>query len=329
MKQAEILAVEWLRALRGKRSQRGFSQRLGYRSNIAYRWESGGCYPTARTTLGIMKTLRHDVRAAVTRFYGSAPAWLSTVDPTSREGIATMLDDLRGRTPIVDLAERSGFSRHRVARWLSGATEPRLHEWLALVEASSLRLLDFVAAFFEPRLLPSMANDYRRLKAVREAAYSRPLSHVVLRALELSAYRALPTHDLGFLAQCLDMPERDVAEAIELLHAAGQVRPQGQHWVPVDEAVIDMRADKALSKKLKSFWLEQAAVRALTDTEGMFGYNLFSVSEKDLERLRALHLRNYREMQEIIAQSQPNERVVLFAAQLFCLDSNARAGTRA
>ena len=42
---------------------------------------------------------------------------------------------------------------------------------------------------------------------------------------------------------------------------------------------------------------------------------------RDLKKLRAIHLRYYQEMVELIAQSKPNERVALFATQLFCLDN--------
>jgi hypothetical protein len=46
----------------------------------------------------------------------------------------------------VQLAACSGFSRHQAARWLAGATERKLPEWLALIDAASFRLLDFIAA---------------------------------------------------------------------------------------------------------------------------------------------------------------------------------------
>jgi hypothetical protein len=44
----EQISADWLRFMRGKRSQRSFSKRLGYRSNIAYRWETQ--VPSARLT---------------------------------------------------------------------------------------------------------------------------------------------------------------------------------------------------------------------------------------------------------------------------------------
>jgi hypothetical protein len=44
------------------------------------------------------------------------------------------------------------------------------------------------------------------------------------------------------------------------------------------------------------------------------------MSKADLEKARALHVRYYRDMKNLIRSSQPNERVVLFATQLYELD---------
>ena len=47
----ERIARGLLRELRGRRSQVQWSRRLGYRSNVAYAWESGRRWPTAAETL--------------------------------------------------------------------------------------------------------------------------------------------------------------------------------------------------------------------------------------------------------------------------------------
>src|SRR5690606_6604411 len=39
------LSREWVRAMRGPRSQTALSRRLGYRTNVIYRWESGARSP--------------------------------------------------------------------------------------------------------------------------------------------------------------------------------------------------------------------------------------------------------------------------------------------
>ena len=52
----------------------------------------------------------------------------------------------------------------------------------------------------------------------------------------------------------------------------------------------------------------------------MFSYNLFTVSSRDLERLRELHLAYFRQLRSIVAQSEPAERLVVANVQLFGLD---------
>jgi hypothetical protein len=74
------------------------------------------------------------------------------------------------------------------------------------------------------------------------------------------------------------------------------------------------------ARALKAHWLRLAAAHVERGGEGIFGYNLFSISKRDLAKAKQIHLRYYRELQELVARSKPNEHVALFAAQLFRLD---------
>src|SRR3954469_12392518 len=159
------LAADWLRFLRGKRSQRAFSKRLGYRSNIAYRWESEVCFPTAAEVLKIVERAGVPVAPRVHDFFGSALPAALPAQFESPAGVAALLRALRGNTHLVELARRSGFSRFSIARWLSGASEPRLPEFLALLEASSFRCLDFLSHFVGLEHLPSVAAEWKTLQA--------------------------------------------------------------------------------------------------------------------------------------------------------------------
>jgi transcriptional regulator with XRE-family HTH domain len=226
------LAAEWLRALRGRRSQVALSRRLGYRSNISYRWESGRCFPSASATLRLVQLLGGDVRASLARFYRSTPPWLAQVDVCSVQGVARLLDDLRGGAKRIELARRSGFSRFAVTRWLRGRADPTLPEFLALVEVTSQRLLDFVAAFTDPEQLPSARSAWRGLQAAREAAYGQPWSHAVLRALELDEYRALPAHQPGWIARRLGIAEALEQSSLDVLLRSGQVQLQAGRFEP-------------------------------------------------------------------------------------------------
>ncbi len=316
------LASEWLRALRGRRSQRALSRRLGYRTNIAYRWESGLCWPYASTVWAAMVKLGCDTRMGLEKFFQTAPRTVVELDLTSRGGIAALLQYMRQHTPIVAIAAETGHSRFSVSRWLKAESEPRWPEFLQLVDACSLRLVDFVSAFFDPAQLPCITARAKRLDATRRAAYELPLSHAVLRLLELSSYQALRRHRRGWIAERLGVAQAEETRCLQLLSEAGQVRWNGARWQVVEQGTIDTRADPALSRKLRTFW-GRRAVDALANGEpGKYVFNLMSVSAKDLERLKELQTKYFREMRAIVADSEPSERVVLYCSQLVPLHVN-------
>lgn len=315
----ERIAAELMRAVRGARSQEGFARRLGCRSNAIYTWESGRNFPTASRALTAAERAGIDVSSALRRFYVRPPAWLADADPTSPATVARLLDDLRGSTAIVALAKATGHSRFAVSRWLKGDAEPRLPDFLRLVEASSLRLLDFIACLVDPDAMPSVRDAYRDLEATRRAAYDAPLSQAFLRGLELSAYRALPEHRPGWLAERLGMPLDEERRCLALLLESGQVVFDGQRYAPARVMAVDTRRDPEAARRLRMFWTRTAAERLALAGQGnqsTSAYNVFGVSRADLARLRELQRAYFRQMRAIIAQSEPVEAVVLANLQL-------------
>jgi transcriptional regulator with XRE-family HTH domain len=319
MKHAQI-ARELMRSLRGARSQVALSRRLGYRTNAAYSWESGRDFPTAARFFEVAARVGVDVGAALERFYQRRPAFLEEHSPLSKGAVAALLTDLRGSMPVVELAARTGFTRFAIARWLNGSTEPRLPQFLALIDASSLRLLDFVAAFVEPSTLPSLEKPWLDLEATRRAAHEVPWTQAVLRCLELPAYAALEHHVQGFIAGQLGIPRDEEERCVSLLLESGQIKLEGTHYVVQQALTVDLRRDPASTRKLRSFWTGVALERLVTGSGGVYSYNVFGISNADLVRLRELHASYFQQMRAIIAQSQPVERVAITCTQLLALD---------
>ncbi len=320
------LSADWLRVLRGRRSQVAFSRRLGYRSNIAYRWESQRCFPTASGTLQMVAALGGDVTQSLQNFYRSAPPWLSGEDPCSISGVARLLDDLRGEASLVELSRRSGYSRFAVTRWLRGRADPTLPEFLTMIEYTSRRLLDFVASFTDPEHLPSARGAWRLLQGARQAAYDEPWSHAVLRALELDDYRALHTHEPGWLAGRLGISEQLEQSSLEVLERSRQIHFTGRHYAPTEIQSVDTRADPQRARQLRADWAAVGVERLRAGAQGLLSYNLSTVSRADLKRLEQLQRAHYRKLVNIIAESTPGECVVLYAAQLLELQPEAGVG---
>jgi transcriptional regulator with XRE-family HTH domain len=312
----EKLAIELVRELRGRRSQSAFSRRLGFRSNAVHAWEAGRAFPTAASFFRAAKRVGRDVDAALASFYrvplerGQAP------DLTTREGVARLLNDLRGRTSVVNLAETARRSRFAVARWLKGSAEPRLPDFLRLVECASLRLLDFLACFSDPAKLPSVANAWQTLESARRAVYELPWSHAVLRVIELEAYRSLKRHRPGFIADWLQIPREEEERCVALLLESGQIRKERGRLIPGASLTVDTRRDPERSRQVKAWWANVARERLLRGVEGTFSYNLFSVSRADLERIQELHRAYFRELRRIVADSEPSESIALATVHL-------------
>jgi DNA-binding phage protein len=318
----EQMAAELIRALRGRRSQLAFSRRLGFRTNVVHTWEAQRRWPTASRTLNAAQRAGVDPKAALARFYRTAPTWLSAHAPTSPEFVTRFLEDLRGRATIGDVAQRAGRSRFAVARWLKGDAEPRLPDFLRLVEAMSLRVLDFVAALVDPKELPSVRGRWQKLEAGRRAAFDLPWSHAVLRVIELESYQRHP-HRVGFIAEQLGITPDEERRCIEALLGSGQLDWDGSRY-RVGAQLTDTRHYPEAGRRLKIWWTRQALERLERDSEGLFSYNLFAVSERDYERLRELHLAYFRELRSIVAASQPAERVVLAHLSLLPLTAAAK-----
>ena len=314
------IAREFLRALRGRRSQAAFSRRLGYRTNVAYVWESGRAFPTAAKALAAAQRVGIDLRASLRRFYKTPPAWLDDTDLGSPEGVALLLEDLRGRTSVAELARATGKSRFALARWLRGAAEPRLPDFLLLIEKSSLRLLDWLACLVDPATLPSLERAWHELEARRRSAYDLPWSQAVLRTLELTDYRALGKHRPGWIAERIGISPEQERECLELLAQTGQIDSKRGRWELREVAAVDTRRDAEAEHRVKHWWSRLALERLDNAERGLLSYNVFAVSESDLARIRELQIAYFRQMRGIIAQSTPSERVVLASLSLVALD---------
>jgi hypothetical protein len=318
------LSEEWLRALRGRRSQRATSKRLGYGSNVVYRWETGRAAPPASSAFSAAKNYGVDLHAACATFLRLPKESAAHFTLDTPSGIGLLLETLRGKRTFVELATHTVANRFTLARWFRGTGEPSFPELLELVELLTGRLLDFVAAFVDPLKLPCLAQRWRSHVALREAAFDAPWSHAVLRCLELDDYAALPRHQPGWIARRIGIPKDEEERCLKLLERSGQIESKHERWAPVARATVDLGADPERSRALRRFWLEQALDRFDRRFRGAYGYNLFAIAEADYARLTRLYTEYFAAMRKVVAESRKGDRMVLFSGQLIVLD-DARA----
>jgi DNA-binding phage protein len=312
----EKLAKELIKALRGRRSQLALSRRLGYSSNVLHAWECGRRWPASSETLRIAERTGVDLRKALTRFYRTPPEWLAECDLTSPEFVWRFLQDQRGSTTIATLAERAGTNRFSMARWLNGEAEPRLPDFLRVVEATSLRLLDLIATLVDPDQLPSARDAWRRREAQRGLAIEEPWTQAVLRFLELPGADG----SAATIARRLRLEQDVVAGCLVALGRAGQAKRIGDRWHPVQVEAVDTRRTEETSRRLKGFWADVGSERLRIGARGTFAYNVFAVSEDQFRRLEDLQQAYYQSVRALVAEEVPAECVALVNLQMIRLD---------
>jgi len=303
----ERLSRELVRELRGKRSQAALRRRLERSSNVLHAWETGARYPSASDALRLLQLSGRPPQPLLNRF--------TACHGTTARALATsFLNGLLRDRSQAEVARALGVNRNTVARWLSGATEPRLPQLLAFVAVTTQRLLDFLAELVDPARLPSVAPVYEDLLAQRSLAYTRPWSHAVLRALELEQYRALPRHAPGVIAERLGISGEEEQACLTALLAAKQIRRRAGRYQVARVLAVDTRDDPAGNLALKRHWFGVASAalerRGIGPGE-LASYNLFAISEEGLARVREAHLDYYERVRAIVAESKRPSRVVL------------------
>jgi DNA-binding phage protein len=303
-------ASQFLRAVRGRRSQTAFARRLGYRSNPVANWETARRFPTAGETLRICRRARIDVQGAFERFLPAA----ATGRDVERD-LTGWLRDVKGTATISSVAARSGLSRFAVSRFMSGAGEPRLPDFLRLCEAMTGRASDLVAELVPIERVPALEGGYRMRKAARELAFEEPWTEAILRVLETAPPNAQASAD--WIAAELDIAAQVAERCLQKLEAAMLVAQVGGAYRATGALTVDTKAAPERVRKLNAHWAQVALERiAAPEPEDQFGYNVFSVGEADLDRIRGVLRASFREIRAIVASSQTSEAVALLNLQL-------------
>jgi transcriptional regulator with XRE-family HTH domain len=312
------LTRELVRALRGTRSQPALSRRLGFKTNVVYFWESGRRQPSATQILELAARSHVDLGQAFRSLYPvKPPTWLREGEELhDQETVARFLSEVRGATPLVHLAELTGFSRFALARWIGGNAEPRAFEFFSVIHHSTHRLVDFLDPFTRSKPLESLSTERERVHAARRVAERFPMSQVLLRCLELSAGKRRRATSF---AERLGITRAQEAEMLALLEATGQIGNDGHGWQLLALSPLNMWLHQETAHLHRAFWADVARRRAPTAADGLCAYNVCGVSREGFDELRRLQREYLQKARALIEKSEPVERVALLQVNLVAL----------
>lgn len=315
----DLLARELLGAVCGRRSRRLLAKKLGYRTNVLNRWESGERAPSISELFRLAKLVGIDLIAVCAAFDTSA---FSAGEQRLRQGdVSEFLRVLAGTQSITTLAEGAGLSRFVVSRILAGITEPKVGVFLKLLDVATGRALDWIAGFVDPPKLPSAQEEWARLTAYRRLAYDHPASEAVLALLELREQAGLSAHRPGWIASRLSITLNEEEETLQALSTAGLIVWKRNRWrVNDDQRFVDTRSDPAAFARLKQFWAQKAAEQLEARGGNLCAYVVFSATQADVEAISNINLEAFRDVRRVVRDSKPAQRAVLLTVQLTALD---------
>jgi transcriptional regulator with XRE-family HTH domain len=305
----ETASAQFLRALRGNRSQVAWARRLGYRGNPLTDWERAQNFPTAEEAFRVAVKAGVDVLVAFAEFDPRVPLTATS------EGSFDFSDWLRrlcvGKR-VTALANEMGASRSSVSRWLSGHAKPRLPDFLHLINAATGRVHDLVALLVPIESVPALLPLHDAANAAKRLAFDVPWTEAILRVLETRPPSQAAHSTTRWIARVLGLSLEECETALDQLARAGLVDNEGAGYMPKQALSVDTRGGKQAVRALKVHWADVATRRAAApESEDVFGYNVLSVSQVDLDRIRELLANTYREIRAIVAVSEPAERVAL------------------
>lgn len=312
------VAKQLLRALRGGRSQSGVSRRLGFRSNVAAKWEAGQRMPSASAVLTFGRRLGKDPYPALCRF---APKARAALGSSTRPALAAWLSVLKGSQQVGAVAERSGLSRYSVGRILAGKTEPRLPQFLALLDALTGRVEDLLDAWVGIEQVPELSARFRRSRAAREALFERPLCLAVMCLLDTTSLDLPLTAQRERIARTLQVDLGEVDACLGTLEGGGVIRLNDDRYELSGSLTIDAQSTPEEERAARSFWTGMAHERSKTPDSGdVCSYNVFSISRADYGKLEQLQRDFYRGARALVAASEPTDVAGLLVVQLVAWD---------
>jgi hypothetical protein len=315
----DLVARQVLRALRSKRSQAATSKRLGFRSNVSAKWESGQRMPSAVQALVYGSKLGANPWPALQALNPNAKDALG--DPAA-PNIAAWLTALKGTQSLAAVAGRSQLSRYSVGRVLSGHSSPRLPQFLVVLDAITGRAGDFLDAWIGIHHVPLLQERVQAGRAAREALFQRPMCLAVLCLLDTRPLDAPKVSQIRTLTATLETTESVVVECLDTLTQSGAIQLKGDRYTTSGTSLtFDAQSSSAQERAAKHFWTGVGHERSLRPrSTDVCSYNVFSVARRDYERLRELQREFYRGARALIAASEPTELAACLIVQLCAWD---------
>lgn len=298
------LSREVIVALRGKESQVGLSQRLGYRYNKVAKWEAGSHGVHWADFVAVCTAQALDLNASLTNhanYYGRFDR--------AKYLLGELIDDLEAKK----IAALVGASPSSISRWLQGSVDTPLPVIFAILDMHE-RLYPVIASLLDLRSVPTM----RRLHALRSSALllwrDFPEAPLVLCAIDLKEYKNKRAHRPGFFARRLGFSLTRERQILAALQKAGMLTKDGDRYhasVSFTNVPWNSRETFRINQANKAYWLRRGITayehNSFQAPSILGGYEVFSAPSGVVEQIKHEVAACMRRVHRLLEEAPPNE----------------------
>ncbi len=312
----ETVAQELVKALRGRSTQGALSRRLGFKTNVVYRWEAGLRAATADDLLALIRLRIDQSELRLWSFaLGSNGARLDT-QPFEW---TTWLSTIRGDQSVVDIAETLGISPQAVRRIFRGDSTPSLSRLLHLIQCLSNRIINFIELLTDPSLLKSLKGVRTLVEAQMAITFEHVHAESIIACLETRGYAELHHHSNEWIADRLTLPIDVVEQTIQALVAARGIQSRMGKFKTQDYRMANTQTrSKADAKRLARHWTHVSM--AVAEERTRSGYLVFSADQEAIDEIGRIMTEAMHQVIARVAKTKTVDRVSVLTVNMSQLD---------
>lgn len=301
----DTIIIEFLKAVRGRRSQAQFNKRLGLPANKIHRWEKGSVSVSWGAFVRICEREKLPLGETCRRVF---------MIPKEPHRLVDLVRLLTGAGSQRETALKLGVSRSMISRWRSGAVAPDLSQVLQLIDASLYSLPEFMGSLVDPAKLPSLKRRIEAERRERALHALHPWIAALLLLFRTVEYNNLGRHREGWVGAKLGLTLAEERRLLKEMEETGVIFfDEKGLYEPAHRTLSTVPTVEGL-KRIHGFWTEKAAdliagLREISPKNKM-SYMVLNANSETLPLILERYRSFYQDVHNIITASvAPSESV--------------------
>jgi hypothetical protein len=307
----EQLASSILINLRGKFSQGHLSQKLGYKHNQIFKWETKERRIPWLAFTKLCSVKKIDLSKIIQENFRYSG------DVTDAQ---CLLNYLIGKTEPKIVSKTLAISKYRFFGWLSGERLPYLDDMLKIFDCIEHRMSHFIVAVVGEKNSTEMGIDLTYVKFENFEA-NNPVFSAFLRLMETKSYKYAKKIEDGFFSEQLGINSAHEKSILKEALSLGLLQESnGKYKSKV--ANTDLRNSNTIIQQ-RRYWYQEAIKRLdskkFSVPENIFGNLVYSATDKEQDLIIERYLSFFNDVRSIINSNDEPDGVYALNIQIIPL----------